>query len=135
VCVLHAALPVALHPWQVLFRSFILRNGYETSYICLARRAAKHNNFWNRLVRRGSTTRRLLLYGGLQLVFTVICCTVFLPTYFSFPLAVAYQVGLGEALGMYSQPRTSLVEPCVAQPAHRLRFCMHGKTLLSDRQA
>ncbi|WIA28892.1 hypothetical protein OEZ86_011416 [Tetradesmus obliquus] len=77
---------------QVLFRSFILRNGYETSYICLARRAAKNNNFWNRLVRRGSITRRLLVYGGLQLLFTVICCSVFLPTYFSFPLAVAYQV-------------------------------------------
>ncbi|KAF6259276.1 hypothetical protein COO60DRAFT_1514094 [Scenedesmus sp. NREL 46B-D3] len=77
---------------QVLFRSFILGNGYETSYICLARRAAKNDNFWNRLVRRGSTTRRLLLYGGLQLLFTVICCTVFLPTYFSFPLAVVYQV-------------------------------------------
>jgi hypothetical protein len=77
---------------QVLFRSFILHNGYETSYICLARRAAKNNNFWNRLVRRGSTTRRLLLYGGLQLLFTVICCTVFLPTYYSFPLAFAYQV-------------------------------------------
>jgi len=46
-------------PWspprlQVLMRGFILAHGYETSYTCLARRAAKTNNIWNRLVRRGS---------------------------------------------------------------------------------
>eukprot|EP00878_Enallax_costatus_P016007 GHUV01016783.1.p1 GENE.GHUV01016783.1~~GHUV01016783.1.p1 ORF type:complete len:261 (+),score=62.45 GHUV01016783.1:953-1735(+) len=77
---------------QVLCRSFIKQNGYETSYICLARRAAKTNNFWNRLVRRGSITRRILMYGLLQLLFTVICITVFLPTYHLYALAFVYQV-------------------------------------------
>ena len=48
---------------QVVFRGFILRNGYDTSYMCLARRAAKSNNIWNRLVRRGSTLRRISMYG------------------------------------------------------------------------
>jgi hypothetical protein len=80
---------------QVLLRRFILAHGYETSYTCLARRAAKTNNVWNRLVRRGSTGRRICVYGALQLAFTVISCSVFLPTYFSYGLAVALQVGWG----------------------------------------
>ena len=84
---------VLLHLLQVLCRSLIKQNGYETSYICLARRAAKTNNFWNRLVRRGSITRRILMYGLLQLLFTVICITVFLPTHHLYALAFAYQVG------------------------------------------
>jgi hypothetical protein len=37
--------------------------------------------------------RRISMYGALQLAFTVICCTVFLPTYFSYWLALAFQVG------------------------------------------
>ena len=78
---------------QMLMRGYILRHGYETSYTCLARRAAKSNNIWNRLVRRGSITRRICMYGLLQLAFTVICCTLFLPTYFSFWAALVYQVG------------------------------------------
>eukprot|EP00775_Hariotina_reticulata_P009226 gene9226-9391_t len=77
---------------QVLFRSFILRHGYDTSYTCLARRAAKTNNVWNRLVRKGSIMRRCAMYGALQLAFTVICCLVFLTTYFCFPLAFLLQV-------------------------------------------
>jgi hypothetical protein len=77
---------------QVLLRRFIIRNGYETSYTCLARRAAKTNNVWNRLVRRGSITRRICMYGALQLAFTIICCGVFLPTYFSYWLALTFQV-------------------------------------------
>jgi hypothetical protein len=79
---------------QVLFRSFILRRGYETSYTCLARRAAKTNNVWNRLVRKGSIMRRCAMYGALQLAFTVICCFLFLATYFYFPLAVLLQVSV-----------------------------------------
>lgn len=78
---------------QVCLRGFILRRGYETSYTCLARRAAKTNNFWNRLIRRGSALRRVSMYGALQLAYTLICCVVFLPTYFSYPLALAFQVG------------------------------------------
>lgn len=76
-------------------RGFILRHGYETSYTCLARRAAKTNNFWNRLIRRGSALRRVGMYGALQLAYTLICCCVFLPTYFSYWLALAFQVGRG----------------------------------------
>lgn len=48
---------------QVLFRSYILKHKYETSYGCLARRAAKTNNALNRFVRRGSVARRVCAYG------------------------------------------------------------------------
>lgn len=77
-------------------RPYILQHGYETSYTCLARRAAKSNNIWNRLVRRGSIMRRVCVYGALQLAFTVICCSVFLPTYFYYWAAITYQVGRQE---------------------------------------
>ena len=76
----------------MLARRFILTHGYETSYTCLARRAAKQNNVWNRLVRRGSVARRVCVYGALQMVFTLLCTAVVVPTYFSWPLAVAFQV-------------------------------------------
>lgn len=77
---------------QVCFRRFILQHHYETSYIQLARRAAKTNNFWNRLVRRGSALRRCVAYGTLQLVFTLLALMLFIPTYFYFPLGYAWQV-------------------------------------------
>jgi len=48
---------------QVLLRKFIRDNKYETSYTMLAQRAAKTNNFWNRLIRQGSTMRRISLFG------------------------------------------------------------------------
>ena len=48
---------------QIAFRSFILKHKFETSYSTLAKRAAKSNNFWNRLVRRGSKARRVAMYG------------------------------------------------------------------------
>jgi hypothetical protein len=51
---------------QVLFRKYILAHGYQTSYIALARRAARTNNFWNRLVRKGSVMRRCATYGALR---------------------------------------------------------------------
>lgn len=76
---------------QVLLRRFILSRGYETSYTCLARRAAKTNNIWNRLVRRGSALRRCAVYGGLQGVFTATTLCVAVPTYFCYPLAVLLQ--------------------------------------------
>lgn len=56
---------------QVACRQFILREGYDTSYTCLARRAQKSNNVWNRIVRKGSPLRRCAAYGALQLAFTV----------------------------------------------------------------
>jgi hypothetical protein len=76
----------------VLARRFIITNGYETSYTCLARRAEKTNNYWNRLVRRGSITRRVCMYGALQMCFTLVCTALAVPTYFSWPLAAAFQV-------------------------------------------
>ena len=48
---------------QVACRRYILQHKYETSYSTLAKRASKSNNFWNRLVRRGSKTRRVVMYG------------------------------------------------------------------------
>ena len=48
---------------QVVFRQFIISNGYDTSYKCLARRAVKSNNFWNRTVRKGSILRRVFMFG------------------------------------------------------------------------
>jgi hypothetical protein len=76
----------------VLARRFILARGYDTSYTTLARRAAKTNNVWNRLVRRGSVARRVAVYGALQFAFTLICTLGFLPTYFSYWAAMAFQV-------------------------------------------
>ena len=49
---------------QVIARRFILAYGYETSYRALARRAARTNNFWNRLVRKGSVMRRCAVFGA-----------------------------------------------------------------------
>lgn len=92
--------------WQLLYfcvvqvarRESILKNKHDTSYRCLARRAARADNFWNLIVRgrepcevtgglrpagssseqderrglpRGTTAAaRCLRYGGVQLVFT-----------------------------------------------------------------
>ncbi len=86
---------------QVLMRSAIKRRGWDTSYNCLARRAAKSNNIWNRLIRRGSVHRRCLMYGALQRGFTVGALVAFLPTYFWYPAAVLMQVG-GLVLGLVS---------------------------------
>jgi len=43
-------------------------------------------------VRRGSTLRRISMYGALQLAFTAACLAAFIPTYFSFTLALLYQL-------------------------------------------
>jgi hypothetical protein len=75
---------------QVLMRAFILREGYDTSYTCLARRAAKNNNVWNRIVRKGSALRRCAAYGALQLAFTVASVVgLALPAYLLGPRAGA----------------------------------------------
>ena len=61
---------------QVISRKFILAHGYETSYRALARRAARTNNFWNRLVRRGSAMRRCVVFGAsLFRRLCTVCCT------------------------------------------------------------
>ena len=84
---------------QVVCRESILRDRHDTSYRCLARRAARADNFWNLIVRgqepcevtgsmrpagsssqvdeklglkKGTTVaRRCLAYGGVQLAFTI----------------------------------------------------------------
>ena len=48
---------------QVCCQQYIRKHGYETSYSCLAKRAAKTNNVWNRIVRKGCKARRLCMFG------------------------------------------------------------------------
>lgn len=71
--------------------AFIRRHKLDTSYRYLARRAKRANNMWARLVLRGSTARRLFWYGLLQLAFTLATLLAFIPTYYSFHLAFAWQ--------------------------------------------
>lgn len=77
---------------QVALRSWILKHKYDTSYSCLARRAAKTNNFWNRLVRRGSPLRRCFMYGLIQLAFTFLSLVWVNAIYHSFALGCVWQV-------------------------------------------
>jgi hypothetical protein len=55
---------------QVLARRYICQHKLDTSYRCLTRRAQRANNVWARIVLRGSTQRRIVFYGLLQLAFT-----------------------------------------------------------------
>lgn len=59
---------------QVACRSYIMKNKFETSYSTLAKRAAKSNNFWNRLVRKGSKARRVAVYGEPVCAIAVFTC-------------------------------------------------------------
>lgn len=77
---------------QVMCGGLIKRCNLDTSYKCLARRARRANNIWSRLVLRGSRARRLFWYGLLQFAFTAITLLVFVPTYYSAHLALAWQV-------------------------------------------
>ncbi|KAK9835776.1 hypothetical protein WJX74_007661 [Apatococcus lobatus] len=77
---------------QVACRGIILRNKFETSYSTLAKRAAKSNNFWNRLVRKGSKARRVVMYGLLQAVFTVVFLAFALPLHRFFWVGCLWQV-------------------------------------------
>ncbi|EIE25281.1 hypothetical protein COCSUDRAFT_40577 [Coccomyxa subellipsoidea C-169] len=77
---------------QVMCRQIIQKHGYDTSYNALARRAAKSNNVWNRLVRKGSIARRVCMYGLVQAVFTITVLIMFIPVYYNFYLSFAWQV-------------------------------------------
>eukprot|EP00191_Tetraselmis_sp_GSL018_P016787 CAMPEP_0177585952 /NCGR_PEP_ID=MMETSP0419_2-20121207/4792_1 /TAXON_ID=582737 /ORGANISM="Tetraselmis sp., Strain GSL018" /LENGTH=465 /DNA_ID=CAMNT_0019075769 /DNA_START=82 /DNA_END=1479 /DNA_ORIENTATION=- len=77
---------------QLLFRRFIRQHGYHTSYTMLAQRAAKSNNFWHRFVRRGSPLRRISLFGGIQLAFTVATVLLAWPMFYSYRMSLAYQL-------------------------------------------
>ncbi|GLC33074.1 hypothetical protein PLESTB_000373300 [Pleodorina starrii] len=95
------AAPVAFYlAWQLLYflvvqvacRRMILAGGYDTSYRALARRAQRANSPLNRLVRSGSVARRLLMYGLLQLLFTLAAQGLAVVTYHSFAAATAWQI-------------------------------------------
>jgi hypothetical protein len=77
---------------QVCSNKFIKQHHYQTSYSVLAKRAAKTNNVWNRLVRRGRPARRICMFGLIQLVFTIGCLLLFIPVYNSFILSTVWQV-------------------------------------------
>ncbi|KAK9834072.1 hypothetical protein WJX81_007832 [Elliptochloris bilobata] len=77
---------------QIVFRKFILVHEYETSYRALARRAARTNNFWNRLVRKGSAMRRCATFGAVQAVFTLITLAAAVLVSQSVYLGLAWQV-------------------------------------------
>lgn len=48
---------------QVCCEKFIIQHKYDTSYSCLAKRAAKTNSLLNRFIRRGCKARRVFLFG------------------------------------------------------------------------
>lgn len=48
---------------QVCYESFIIQHKYETSYSCLAKRAAKINSPLGHFIRRGCKARRIFLFG------------------------------------------------------------------------
>ena len=79
------AAPLAFYlAWQALYwlavqvvgRRYVCANKLDTSYRCLARRAQRANNVWARIVLQGSTARRLVMYGLLQLAFTGAGCAM-----------------------------------------------------------
>jgi hypothetical protein len=76
---------------QVAARRTIQAQGLDTSYRCLTRRARRARNVWARLVLRGSTARRLAVYGVVQLAYTAGTLLLFLPTYHCRALAFAWQ--------------------------------------------
>lgn len=76
---------------QVAARPLIQAQGLDTSYRCLTRRARRARNVWARLVLRGSTARRLAVYGAVQLGYTAGTLLLFLPTYYFPALAFAWQ--------------------------------------------
>ncbi|KXZ41935.1 hypothetical protein GPECTOR_239g565 [Gonium pectorale] len=77
---------------QVAFRRLILSRNYDTSYRCLARRAQRADNGLNRLVRSGGVARRLIMYGLLQLLYSVVTGAFAALTYRWFWAASLWQV-------------------------------------------
>lgn len=75
---------------QVLCHRIIKAGKYDTSYLTLSRRARRANNVWYRLVQ-GTPARRLILYGLLQLAFTLVTLMIGAATYSSFALGTAWQ--------------------------------------------
>ncbi len=66
---------------QVCCQHYIKKHGYETSYSCLAKRAAKTNNVWNRIVRKGCKARRLCMFGKCTLVLLIAFALFYISCY------------------------------------------------------
>lgn len=107
---------------QVCCQQYIRKHGYETSYSCLAKRAAKTNNVWNRIVRKGCKARRLCMFGAIQLVFTLGCLLLFIPLYHSFCLSCIWQV-VKVAVPVYYGSRYQ----CEKVPQHQVIKAMQSK--------
>jgi hypothetical protein len=93
--------PIAFHcTWQlgyyllvqVAFRSYILHHKLETSYRGLATRAKKSDNWLHHFIRRGSAMRRISLFGGFQLAFTLVSMVIGIASFNSFKMGVIWQV-------------------------------------------
>ncbi|CAL5222529.1 g4904 [Coccomyxa viridis] len=119
---------------QVMCRSFIKRGGYDTSYNALARRAAKNNNFWNRLVRKGSIMRRVCMYGLVQAIFTVSVLIFFIPIYYNFYLSLLWQVlkvvfpvYYGAQYQCVKMPRHAVIKALKAQQNEKIKGLQAAK--------
>ena len=78
---------------QVLFENTIRKDNLDTSYKCLARRAARADNLLARIVLQGKIRRRVFLFGLLQAAYTSAALLVLaVPTYYSWHLAFLWQV-------------------------------------------
>lgn len=78
---------------QVLFENTIRKDNLDTSYKCLARRAARADNLLARIVLQGKIRRRVFLFGILQAAYTAAALLVLaVPTYYSWHLAFLWQV-------------------------------------------
>lgn len=119
---------------QVCCQHYIKKHGCETSYSCLAKRAAKTNNVWNRIVRKGCKARRLCMFGGIQLVFTLACLLLFIPLYHSFCLSCIWQV-VKVAVPVYYGSRYQ----CEKVPQHQVIKAVQSKkvhfSLTADAKA
>lgn len=95
------AAPMAFYvTWQMLYwlivqvccRKYIKRKNLDTSFKCLARRAIRSDSKLADLVLQGSPQRQVFMFGFLQLLFTIGTLLVFIPTYFSWHIALLWQV-------------------------------------------
>jgi hypothetical protein len=77
---------------QVAFRSYILHHKLETSYHGLAMRAKRSDNWLHCFIRRGSAIRRVSLFGGFQLAFTLFSMVIGITSFYSFKMGVIWQV-------------------------------------------
>ena len=87
---------------HLAYGRFIVTHRYDTSYRALARRTAAVHSVWGCIVRRGSPTRRIVVYGALQAAFTAGWLVAVLPATAAsiYPLSLAWQA-IKVALPLY----------------------------------